>query len=134
MSVDLVVVLVVAVITASPGVLALVINRRKQSAESRQIDTDTSRIQADITARYQAMLADAVNKLDAQSRMNMFEQSQQAMQKDFDLKIRVMQAEVEKQTKRADKFEDWARRLVAQLESMSYIPVPLEPSKKPGMG
>lgn len=113
MTAELLITIIIAIIAASPGIIALWTQRRKQAAEVRSIESE-------ITLRYQNMLTDA------QERLSALEKGRAADREEFDLKIKVLQAEVKTQTHRADRFERWAKRLAQQLHDANIIPVSMD--------
>jgi hypothetical protein len=105
--------ILIACIGILPGSIALYIAIRKLPAETRAIESE-------ITLRYQTMLTDA------QDRISVLEKGRMSDRSEFDLKIRILEGEIEKQTLRGDRFERWAKNLCGQLRSAKIEPIVME--------
>lgn len=95
-------------------------NLRKLPIEMRSSDADLSAKYAKLasdTAEENVKLREDVEKL--RTEIDTLCEQQKADVKDLASKL-------QEQIGRADKFENWARRLVSQLESLDIVPVPLD--------
>ena len=96
------------------------INLRKARPEVQFLDADAATKYSDLVDRAAKREAEYQNRIDTLlSRMAQIEQ------KYSDLSDQVRTA-----NQRADKFENWAKRLTYQVQSMGGVPVPLEPVAK----
>jgi hypothetical protein len=137
MTVDVFVTLIIAMIAASPGILALLSQRKKQAADALNTDSQTMR-------NYQEMLRQATDEIKA-LRIELDQQG---------LEITIIKAELTKQTELAANYKriadtsaakevqltakittletilhrilDWGKRWEPQLKAAGIEPMPME--------
>ncbi len=95
-------IVVAAMFAAMPGVIAIILNFRKNKKEESKLDADTENVHAEAADKW----ANQVNNL--LDRVGMLE-------------AKVVQLESE-----LNRWKDWAARLVKQVRSLGHEPVPFE--------
>lgn len=104
---------IAALVTAIIALIGVVITWRKSKPESRVMDGDAAE-------RYQRIASQSAKReIELMAKIDTLEK-----------RVDELEAQLDTAILKADKFEEWARRLVHQVKSLGYDPVPLEPAKK----
>lgn len=119
MDADTIIAIVIAVIAAAPGTIALIIAFRKAKPEISVLDADAAIKYSDLVDRA------AKRESEYQSRID----SLNSRVAQVEAQYGELHEQVALANKRADKFEDWAKRLAFQVQSMGGVPVPFEVKK-----
>jgi hypothetical protein len=106
-------IVITAFIAASPGLVALLVQFKKGRAEAAGLDADTAE-------KYQRIADNAAKRLaDMDKRLE-----------DSETRISELEAMLHAESRERKRFEDWARRLAHQVESLGATPVSLEDGRK----
>ncbi len=119
MDANTIIAIVIAVIAAAPGTIALIIAFRKAKPEISVLDADAAIKYSDLVDRA------AKRESEYQSRID----SLNSRVAQVEAQYGELREQVALANKRADKFEDWAKRLAWQVQSLGGVPVPLETKK-----
>lgn len=119
MDANTIVAIIIAIIAAAPGTIALFIAFRKAKPEMTVLDADAAIKYSDLVDRaakreseYQSRIDNLVHRI-----------------AEVEARYSELSQEVAMANKRSDKFEDWAKRLAFQVQSMGGVPVPFEVKK-----
>ena len=105
--------IIAAFIGALPGVAALIVQKRKRSADVTCAEADAAESYASATKTYAAEVVRLRNEM-----------------KDLRAELDETKKQVKEQDREIQDLRDWAERLVYQIKSLGAVPVEMRKSKK----
>ena len=104
---------IAALVTSFVALLGAYLAWRKTKPETRVLDGDAAESYQRIASQ------SAKRELELMAKIDVLEK-----------RVDELAEQLEDAIKRAEKFEDWARRLVHQVRSLGAVPVPLDVTKE----
>jgi len=103
---------------------------RKHPFDLRKLGTEVDKDQVELAKMYKAMATDeAETTLQLRAEIQQIRVSLEAIKNRHEKELEEIRNALLLAEERADKFADWAHRLVNQVKSLGEIPVPFEVTK-----
>jgi outer membrane murein-binding lipoprotein Lpp len=94
------------------------------------IRPQTNSLDSSTAEKYQQIADKASDKIDKlQARLDKTEADMRTMKEKLEAEVYALKIEARSANERAERFENWAKRLVYQVRSMGGVPVELDPTR-----
>jgi len=126
-----VVALLSAIVSIAVALIGLYFAVKKHPFDIRKLDLEVDKQMGEIIQQYKDLAGGAIG-----DNVKLHQEIQSVRERLDEIKARHEQelTEIREALARAEiratKFEDWAKRLVAQIESLGEVPVPFEPKPR----